>query len=205
MVVWVNSLQNSLNFTWAYPGYPKRAKLIFEWSTGMTSGRVLPVAAQKFFIFLQFLGKIDQIIVYRTLPWSWWPPDLGNLGSASETWSMRRIISCSQMKLIFTGALWTLINLRNASVLSTVYCSPMNVFATVNICGGQHVHRRIKFWDLYTLALAPLIFREKVPFKFELNPAHFWWQNSGLLGCMRIWWVAHSRKKHALSTEWIDK
>ena len=51
---------------------------------GGAQGRAPPPLGQIFFIFMQFLGKIGQIVCWRPPPLGLAPPRLGNPGSATE-------------------------------------------------------------------------------------------------------------------------
>ena len=64
------------------PGFPRRsAKLWTVADLRGGAGDAPPV--QNFFIFMQFLGKIGQIIGWRPLPLGLAPPPLENPGSAT--------------------------------------------------------------------------------------------------------------------------
>ena len=49
---------------------------------GAGGARPAPLG-QNFFVFMQFLGKIGQIVCWRPL-WGWRPPRLGNPRSATD-------------------------------------------------------------------------------------------------------------------------
>ena len=73
-------------------GHPNRS-YDFGVEGNLSSGRskggaslAPPPLAQNFFIFMQFSGKIDQIIGWRPLPLGLVPPPLGNPGSATAKW-----------------------------------------------------------------------------------------------------------------------
>ena len=53
-------------------------------SRGGAQGRAPPPLGQIFFIFMQFLGKIGQIVCWRPPPLGLAPPRLGNPGSATD-------------------------------------------------------------------------------------------------------------------------
>ena len=53
-------------------------------SRGGAQGRAPPPLGQIFFIFMQFFGKIGQIVCWRPPPLGLAPPRLGNPGSATD-------------------------------------------------------------------------------------------------------------------------
>ena len=52
----------------------KNITLVIGGSSGGAQGRAPPPLGQIFFIFMQFLGKIGQIVCWRPPLWGWRPP-----------------------------------------------------------------------------------------------------------------------------------